>query len=114
MYKKVVAFLFCLAGTVVNAETFRINRTLVCEKAEIVLKVLLQDFGERPVWQGKNSQGLYTLLTANTRSESWSILITDGDQACVLDSGTGYINPNKPDTRPQVEKGKESGKLTDL
>lgn len=111
---KCVAFLFCLISTIVNAETFKINRTLICEKAEIVLKVLAQDFGEKPVWQGKNSQGLFSLLTANTKTESWSIVITDGENACVLDSGTGYMNPNRPDTKPQVEKNKEPNKLTPI
>lgn len=110
---KSVAFLFCLISTIVNAEPFKINRALICEKADIVLKTLEREFGEKPVWQGKNNQDLNTLLLANTKTESWSIVITDGENACVLDSGSSYSNPNaRP--RPQVEKSKESSKLTDI
>lgn len=111
---KCVAFLFCLVSTIANAETFKINRTLICEKADVVLKTLEKDFGERPVWQGKNIQGLNSLLIANTKTESWTIVITNGEHACVLDSGTGYMNPTTPQPKPQVEKGKESSKLTDI
>lgn len=111
---KYVAFLFCLVSTIANAEPFKINRSLICEKAEVVLKTLAQEFGEKPVWQGKNNQELYTLLVVNTKTETWTIVITDGEQACVLDSGTGYMNPTKPETKPQVEKRKEPNKLTDI
>lgn len=112
---KCVAFLFCLISTIVNAEPFKINRTLICEKADIVLKTLEREFGEKPVWQGKNIQELNTLLVVNTKTESWSIVITDGENACVLDSGKSYSNPNaRPTPKPQVEKGKEPKKLTDI
>ena len=110
---KCVAFLFCLISTIVNAEPFEINRKLICETADIVLKTLEREFGEKPVWQGKNSQGLHSLLLANTKTESWSIVITDGINACVFDSGDSYSNPNaRP--RPQVEKNKEPSKLTTI
>lgn len=112
---KCVAFLFCLISTIVNAEPFKINRSLICEKADIVLKTLEKEFGEKPVWQGKNSQELNTLLLANTKTESWTIVITDGENACVLDSGSSYSNPNaRAMPKPQVEKSTESKKLTDI
>jgi len=112
---KIVAFLFCLISTIVNAEPFKINRTVICEKVEIVLKTLERDFGEKPVWQGRNNQELNTLLVVNIKTESWSIVITDGEHACVLDSGSSYSNPNaKPVPKPQVEKGQEPNKLTDI
>lgn len=112
---KCVAFLFCLISTIVNAEPFEINRKLICETTDIVLKTLEREFGEKPVWQGKNNQELNTFLLANTKTESWSIVISDGKNACVLDGGKGYSNPNaRAMPKPQVEKNKDSSKLTTI
>jgi hypothetical protein len=112
---KLVAFLFCLTSTIANAEPFKINRTVLCEKANIVLNSLEKEFREKPVWQGKNNQELNTLLVVNTKTESWTIVITDGEHACVIDSGKSYSNPNaRPTPPPQVEKSKEPKKLTDI
>ena len=114
MFKtKCVAFLFCLISTIANAEPFKVTRQALCEKANIVLKELVEKFGEKPVWQGKNNQGLFTLILLNPSSETWSVIITDSEFACVIDFGTGYFG-QQPEPKPQVEKNKESSKLTDI
>lgn len=86
---KYVAFLFCLTSTIANAEPFEINRKLQCDTADNIVKIL-NDFGEKPVWQGKNTNGLLSLLTINPNTKTWSLVITDGDKACLVDAGEGF------------------------
>ena len=113
MLKLCVAFLFCLISTIANAEPFKISRPALCEKANTVLKELTEKFGEKPVWQGKNNQGLFTLILLNPNSETWSVIITDGEFACVIDSGTRYIG-QKPEPKTQGHKSADPKDLRDL
>lgn len=110
---KYVAFLFCLVSTIANAEPFKINRPAVCEDATVVLKELIEKFGEQPVWQGKTEQGLYGMILANPDSKSWSYIITDGKKACLVDSGTGY-STTQPEAKPQGHKSVNPKDLRDI
>lgn len=85
----------------------------MCEKANIVLKELGEKYGEKPVWQGKNSQGLFTVLMLNPASETWTVVITDGDLACVLDSGTGFMK-QQPEPKSQGHKFVNPKDLRDI
>lgn len=102
-----VAFLFCLLSTIVNAEVFQVTRTVPCDKANQVMSILPK-YGESPVWQGKNTKGLFVLLTMNPGSETWSLIVTDGEFACLLESGTGFIvqkdSVQPPKSKPEPEK----------
>ncbi len=103
MFKvKIVAFLFCLTSTIANAETFQINRAIVCDKIEEVAK-LIRKYGEKPVWQGKNNQGLQTVLTLNDQTKTWSLILTDGELACILDAGPNFTI-ERPTSTPKVDK----------
>ena len=109
MFKiKIVAFLFCLTSTIANAETFQINRAIVCDKIEEVIK-LVKKYGEKPIWQGKNNQGLQTVLTLNAQTKTWSLLLTDGELACILDAGPDFT-VEKSISNPKAEKNN----LTDV
>jgi hypothetical protein len=103
MFKvKIVAFLFCLTSTIANAETFQINRAIVCDKIEEVAK-LIKKYGEKPIWQGKNIQGLQTVLTLNGQTKTWSLILTDGEIACILDAGLDF-SIEKSTSTPKVDK----------
>jgi hypothetical protein len=86
---KYVAFLFCLTSTIANAQSFEIDRKLHCDKVDNIVKIL-KEFGEIPIWQGRNNQGLTNIVTINTTTNTWTIIVTDGDKACVMDDGEGY------------------------
>lgn len=104
MLKKLIAaFLFCSISTIANAQTFQSQRTLLCDKASKIFKITL-DYGEMPVWQGKNDKGLFTILVVNPNSETWTIIVTDGEFGCVLDVGTGFIAEKQ--TTPDTPKSK--------
>lgn len=100
MYTKyTVAFLFCLASTVADATTFTITRKLVCDKIDNIAKIV-GEYGERLVWTGSGQNNLYSTLTINRGTGSWSLILTDGELGCVLDSGVGF----------KVEDGREEPK----
>lgn len=100
MKNSLVTFLFCLASTIANAETFQVTRAIPCDKANKVLSII-PNYGENPVWQGKNTKNLFVLLTLNASTESWSLILTDGEFACLLENGQGFILQNKPTQPPQ-------------
>lgn len=110
---KYVAFLFCLVSTIANAEPFRINRPAVCEDATVVLKELMEKFGEQPIWQGKTEQGLLGLILANPDSKTWSYVVTDGQKACLVDSGDAYTG-QQSETKPQGHKSLNPKDLRDI
>lgn len=91
MRRTVVAFLFCLTGTIANAQAFNVERKLLCDKATKLIAELLT-LGEKVIWQGKNSRGLHGLLLVNPESKTWSYITTDGVHACLLDAGEGYTD----------------------
>ena len=118
MIKKIlVAFLFCLASTIANANAFKVNRELECNTLSEIAKIL-NEFDEKYVWQGKNSQKLQTMLVVNTKSQTWTLVMTDGQLACVLDSGEGFLLPGqsekKSEVKPQADKKKDSKNLVDI
>lgn len=106
MFKiKAVAFLFCLTSTIANAQTFQVTRTMQCSKASEVLKII-PNYGESIVWQGKDSKNLLSVLTLNTTTQTWTLILTDGEFACVMDEGTGFVvSPaQKPENKKEPEK----------
>ena len=112
---KNVAFLFCLVSTIANAQPFQVTRPMQCDKVSEIFKII-SDFNETPIWQGKNQDGFVSILTLNPNTKTWSIIITDGDKACLADSGEGFIiNQNlNPELRQQQNRSKENKSLTDI
>lgn len=115
---KCVAFLFCLISTIANAEPFNVNRAMICDKMSEVFKILAK-YGEKAIWQGKNDKELITTLTLNSTTQTWSLIISDKEFACLLDSGEGFsvASPNSnssPVPKPQSEKKKDSKNLVDI
>jgi hypothetical protein len=77
------------------AEPVTVDKPVVCERADIVFKELLQRFQEVPVWQGddpKNPGSRYALLL-NKDNSTWTLLQYSDRIACVLGSGEGFKIP---------------------
>lgn len=98
---KYVAFLFCFISTIANAEPFKVEKSLVCDKLSEVLR-LLPNYNEVIEWQGKTDRKLITLLSVNKQTQSWTIITTDGEHACILDQGQGFTVKTTP--APSQEK----------
>jgi hypothetical protein len=83
-----LAFLFCL-HSVANAQQFQVKKVMICDKSEIVFKVLHNDFEETPQWYGKDvKNGTTYVLTANLKDGTWTLIQMDKDIACVMGIGT--------------------------
>jgi hypothetical protein len=84
-----MAFLFCLTSSIANAqEVIELNKPVKCGDAQWVMDHFTGEYGERPVWAGKdgNSSSYITLLI-NKETRSWTILQYDSKMACVLGVG---------------------------
>lgn len=117
MFKvKCVAFLFCLISTIANAEPFNVNRAMICDKVSEVFKILVK-YNEKVIWQGKNDSELTTMLTLNSTTQTWSLIVSDKEFACLLDSGQGFsvAGPSSaPSPKPQSDKKQDSKNLVDI
>ena len=93
MFKQAtVAFLFCLTGSIANAQSDKYVETtkpVVCDDAKKIISGLMQQYGEVPVWTARDAreQSRY-LLTVNAKTGSWSLLQYTPEIACVLGVGT--------------------------
>jgi len=92
-------FLFAallLVSPFANAEKFESSKLVVCEDLDIVVKVLKQELGEDPVWQGtdlENDTGYIFFI--NATKKTWSFIQHNGKVACVLGVGNdGAPNSN--------------------
>lgn len=84
-----LAFLFCLASSIANADTFQMRKVMICDKSETIFEKLANDFQEYPVWRGKDVQdGSHYVITVNQESGSWTMVQFMKDIACVLGVGT--------------------------
>ena len=90
MRKLTMAFLFCLASSIANAEPFPSSKKVICDQLSIVLDTLATKFDEKVVWMGKDiNDGTAYVLTANPKEHTWTYIQSDGKIACILGLGTG-------------------------
>lgn len=67
-----------------------INRKIYCEETELILKNLADSYNETPIIVGNNDEGQVTVITANLTTLTWTILLINKNQTCVMDSGEGF------------------------
>ena len=85
-----MAFLFCLASSIANAEPFPSSKRVICDQLSVVLDTLSTKFDEKVVWMGKDIQdGTAYVLTVNSKEQTWTYLQSDGKVACILGVGSG-------------------------
>jgi hypothetical protein len=83
-----VTFLFCLSGSIAHAqEVIDLNKTMKCGKAEFVMNHFVSEYGERPLWVGKEMSGSHITLLVNKENKTWTLVQYDSNLACVLGAG---------------------------
>ena len=88
MYKLTMAFLFCLAGSIAHAqEVIDLSKPVKCSNAEFVMNHFLKEYGEMPLWVGKESTGNHITLLVNKDKKTWTLVQYDSNMACVLGTG---------------------------
>jgi len=92
MHRAVVAFLFCLTGSIANAQPFQIEKSLLCDKTERVFSSLKEKFQEEPVWLGNSISGdsKYALFI-NTKQGTWTLLQFTPEVSCILGIGDNSV-----------------------
>ena len=83
--------LILLAPLLASAEPIQINKPVICDSALLVFQSLVEQAGEKPIWVGKGDgvDTSRTVVLANEKTKSWTIIQFDKNMACVLGSGVG-------------------------
>ena len=83
--------LILLAPLLASAEPIQINKPVTCENTLLIFQALVEQAGEKPIWVGKGdgTDTSRTVILANEKTKSWTIVQFDKNMACVLGSGVG-------------------------
>ncbi len=83
--------LFLLVPLLASAETIQLNKPVTCVSAMLVFQALVEQAGEKLIWVGKGdgADTSRTVVLANEKTKSWTIVQFDKNMACVLGSGVG-------------------------
>jgi hypothetical protein len=82
-----LAFLFCLPS-VVNAQAFQYMHPSLCDKVEVILDSIINNYGEKPVWSGEDIRdGSGYMMFENIKEKSWTLIKYNKEVACVLGVG---------------------------
>ena len=90
MYRSFL-ILILLFPLLASAQSIQINKPVTCDSTLLVFQALLEQAGEKPVWVGKGegNDTSKTVILANEKTKSWTIVQFDKNMACVLGSGVG-------------------------
>ena len=96
MKKYIMAFLFCLLGSIANAqqETFTLNVPLKCGKVDIIFSLFSREYQESPIWVGKTIRNTHVTLLVNKEKHTWTMVEYDSAFACILGAGEISSSPN--------------------
>jgi hypothetical protein len=84
--KKLLLLLF--VTPVFAQQQIEMTKMLKCSNAEYVFQLFKDDFGETPVWVGKDkSTDSYITLLKNKEKGTWTLVQYDSHIACVLGAG---------------------------
>lgn len=72
------------------AEPVKVDKPVVCDTMENMLKYVMKEFGEQPIWIGQTQNGHQSALFLNTTTSTWSFLTATGTLTCLLESGLGF------------------------
>jgi hypothetical protein len=83
--------LILLAPLLASSQSIQINKPVTCDSTLLVFQALLEQAGEKPIWVGKGdgADTSKTVILANEKTKSWTIIQFDKNMACVLGSGVG-------------------------
>lgn len=72
------------------AELVTVEKPVVCDDAQILLKYFAQsDWNEKPFWIGNDSTSRYTLLV-NDKTKTWTLLQFNKETACIIGTGENH------------------------
>lgn len=79
--------------TVAFAEPVTLDKSVVCDTIETVIKALTKEYGEQAIWVGEKEKSTVAVLV-NTKTTSWTVIQFTENIACVLEEGEGFkIDP---------------------
>jgi hypothetical protein len=87
--KKITAtIVIALVAVIAYAQSTAVEatKTLKCNKTDLLLDALKNEYNESPVWAGTDENSTYGLLT-NHETGTWTMIQFDKDMACVLGVG---------------------------
>jgi len=81
--------LILLSPLLASSQSIQINKPVTCDSTLLVFQALLEQAGEKPIWVGKGdgADTSKTVILANEKTKSWTIVQFDKNMACVLGSG---------------------------
>ena len=86
--RKLVLLCILAVPLAASAEQVRLNKEVVCDDANVVFPALAK-FDEQPMFVGTLTASTVVFM-ANVETQSWTIVQTDGNVACVIDIGEGF------------------------
>jgi hypothetical protein len=87
MRQSALAFLFCLTGSVVNAQpAVQLEKPVTCSTFKTVVEQLSGIYGEEPHWNGLGAQSKY-IMFVNPKTQSWTLVEYTDNIACIIGTG---------------------------
>ena len=71
-------------------EPVTVNKEVVCTKTTTMLAAVRSMYGEYPVWHGDADGEGSVVITANSTTNTWSIIQYNEKVACLLEVGKGF------------------------
>lgn len=69
-------------------QQIEMTKSMKCSNAEYVFRMFEVEYGEKPVWVGKDKgTNTYITILKNNETGTWTIIQYDAVVACVLGSG---------------------------
>lgn len=102
--KAIMAFLFCLASSIANAQdkNFQLEKTVSCGSAFRMLEFLERDYNEKQVWVGidmSSPNESYMALLMDRSTGKWTVVQYNTHVACILGSGIRGTPPPLGETK---------------
>lgn len=92
MRKLSMVFLFCLTSSIANAQAFKNEKPVICDKTEQVFSALKEKYQEEPVWLGDDiSNDSKYALFINTTKGTWTLLQFTPEVSCILGVGDNSV-----------------------
>lgn len=93
MRKTIAAIALLISSTTFAQEVINLTKVLKCSDAEVVMNHFAENYGEKPVWVGKTTNGTHVTLLVNKEKRSWTLIEYDSRLACILGAGDATSNP---------------------
>ena len=82
-----LAFLFCLTGSVANAQSsVQLDKTVTCSTIKAVVEQLSGIYKEEPHWTGVSPYSKY-IMFVNPNTQAWTLVEYNDTVACIIGTG---------------------------